>query len=111
MKTLYNASNALEAHMLVDLLKQEGLQAQVLGEYLQGAVGELPAGGLVRIVVEDEHHGAARELIQRWEAAQPIDRASGPSLPSLGRSGSGGAWIFAAGVLVGMVAMYALSRA
>ena len=34
MKTVYEAASATEAHMLVDLLQQEGLEAQVRGEAL-----------------------------------------------------------------------------
>jgi tRNA nucleotidyltransferase/poly(A) polymerase len=45
MKTIYQAVNAIEAHMLRDLLAQEGLSPVIQGEHLQGAVGELPAAG------------------------------------------------------------------
>jgi CheY-like chemotaxis protein len=54
MKTLYEPSNAIEAHMLQDLLQQEGISTRIQGAYLQGAVGELPASGLVHLVVEDD---------------------------------------------------------
>ncbi len=70
MKTLYEAANAIEAHMLVDLLKQEDIAASIQGEALQGAAGEIPATGLVRLMVAEEHHAAARAIIDRWEAAQ-----------------------------------------
>jgi antitoxin component YwqK of YwqJK toxin-antitoxin module len=71
MKTLYEASNAAEAHMLVDLLQQQGIKSQVLGEHLQGAVGGLPAMGLVRVVVDDDQNFlAAREVIAQWEATE-----------------------------------------
>jgi hypothetical protein len=100
MKTLYQAANALEAHMLADLLKQEGLQAQVLGEHLQGAVGELPAGGFVRLLIPDEQHSAARAVIERWEATQVSDPTPARAAPV----GNGrGVWIFLAGVVVGLV--------
>jgi len=77
MKTVYEAANALEAHMLVDLLKQEGVVAHIRGEHLQGAVGEVPAVGLVRLDVDESQFAQARHLIDRWNAAQP---ASGPSV-------------------------------
>ncbi len=70
MKTLYQASNAVEAHMILDLLKQEGLSAQIHGEYLQGAIGELPAAGLVRLVIDESDFAQAHDLIERWEATQ-----------------------------------------
>lgn len=71
MKTLYQAGSAVEAHMLCDLLKQEGITAVIHGEALQGAIGELPAAGLVRLVVDEADYAQARELVERWDAAQP----------------------------------------
>lgn len=73
MRTLYQAGSAIEAHMLLDLLKQQGLSAEIHGEHLQGAIGELPAAGLVRLVVDEPDYAAARALIDRWESAQPAD--------------------------------------
>lgn len=74
MKTVYEASNAVEAHMIADLLNQEGVKAHVQGEYLQGAIGELPPAGLVRLVVDESEYERARRFIQRWEAAQPDEK-------------------------------------
>jgi Putative prokaryotic signal transducing protein len=71
MKNLYEASNAIEAHMIRDLLKQEGLTAYIRGEYLQGAVGEIPASGLVRLEIDESEYEQAREFVMRWDAAQP----------------------------------------
>lgn len=71
MKLLYQAANAVEAHILQGYLQQEGLNVLVLGEYLQGAIGELPAAGLVRLMVEDDQYDTARAAIARWEAARP----------------------------------------
>ncbi len=108
MKTLYQAANAVEAHMLVDYLKQEGLSAQVLGEHLQGAVGELPAAGLVRLVIDDAQYEAAREAIARWEAAQPADAPAAPREMPPRTKGLG---LFALGLLVGAVGVYAYFHA
>ena len=46
MKCVYQAGEALEAHMVAGLLEQVGIAAQVRGDLLQGGVGELPAAGL-----------------------------------------------------------------
>jgi hypothetical protein len=78
MRILYEASSAVEAHLLKDLLAQEGVPASIHGEFLQGAMGELPAAGLVRLMVADEHYAAGRALIARWEAAAPSDCADTP---------------------------------
>jgi hypothetical protein len=79
MRTLYEAANAIEAHMVLDLLTQEGFSARIHGEHLQGAIGELPAAGLVRLVVDEDDYVAARALIERWESAQPAEVARPPS--------------------------------
>ena len=78
MRILYEASSAVEAHLLKDLLAQEGVPASIHGEFLQGAMGELPAAGLVRLMVADEHYAAGRALIARWEAATPAGRDDTP---------------------------------
>ncbi|MFN0315349.1 MAG: DUF2007 domain-containing protein, partial [Burkholderiales bacterium] len=66
MKTAYEAANAVEAHMIQDVLRREEVEAEIHGEFLPGAVGELPAAGLVRVVVADEDYARAREVIGRW---------------------------------------------
>jgi len=76
MKTLYEAANALEAHMLVHLLAQEGIEAQIHGEHLQGGIGELQALGLVRLMVDESDYLRARTVIERWDAQQPAEVAS-----------------------------------
>jgi hypothetical protein len=78
MKTLYEAANAVEAHMLRDLLEQEGITAQVQGEYLQSGIGELPAAGLVRLTVDEADFPQARALVERWDAAQPSEPTMAP---------------------------------
>jgi len=69
MKQVYAPANAAEAHMLAHLLEQNGIQAHIHGEALQGGVGELPAMGLLQLLVADEDHEAARALILQWERA------------------------------------------
>jgi len=82
MKTLYEAASLVEAHLLKDLLAQEGVPAVIHGEFLQGGMGELPAAGLVRLMVDDHHYGAGRAVIERWEASpvSDITDVPGPSV-------------------------------
>ena len=79
MRTVFEAANAVEAHMVRDLLKQEGIVAHIHGEHLQGAIGELPAAGLVRLVVEEADFPRGRAVIEQWEAAQPSEPADRPA--------------------------------
>jgi hypothetical protein len=80
MQTLYEAANAIEAHMLVDLLKQQSLSAHIHGEHLQGAMGELPAAGLVRLVIDEADYAKARAVIDHWESQQPAEPAQAKSV-------------------------------
>lgn len=58
--------------MVRHLLLSAGLEAQILGEFLTGGAGELPAAGLVRVVVADEIEDEARGLIAEWEKSEPV---------------------------------------
>ena len=69
MKTVFDASSNIEAHLVMHQLQQAGIAAKIQGEYLQGGVGELPAAGNVRVQVPDEDVETARQVIADWDAA------------------------------------------
>lgn len=71
MQVAYEPENLIEAHLLKGLLAQAGIDAHIRGEHLTGAMGELPAMGLVAVMVADEDLDAARTLIADWRAAAP----------------------------------------
>jgi hypothetical protein len=78
MKRVYQAANSVEAHMIVHLLEQAGVQAHVQGEHLQSGAGELPVG-LVSVAVQDEDVETARSVIRDWEAkSTPSSRETPP---------------------------------
>lgn len=85
MRTVYEPASAVQAHVLQDVLRQHGITSFVSGEHLQGAIGELPAGSLVRLLVDDADWAAARRALEQWERAPLIDDAelarADPSLP------------------------------
>jgi len=68
MKCVYEASTALDAYMIFNLLVQEGIQGRVDGEYLAGGIGELQALNLVRVMVHEEDYDQSIEIIREWEA-------------------------------------------
>ncbi len=70
MKTVQHALNSIEAHIIKGLLESEGIQSSILGEYLQGAMGELPANGLIRVVVCEEDYEQAASVIDNWRVAK-----------------------------------------
>jgi hypothetical protein len=109
VKTLYEAANAAEAHMLVDLLRQQGIAAEIRGEHLQGAVGGLPAMGLVRLVVDEPDFTRARAAIDQWEMTERAESAQSPvsGAPPRYRGFKG----FVLGLALGVCGMYGAYRA
>ncbi len=74
MTPVFEALNSLEAHLVKIRLIGEGIDAQVGGDYLQGAMGELPAMGFLKVWVEDRDAPRARAIIARMnEPAQDND--------------------------------------
>ena len=71
MRVVYEPENLIEAHLVKGLLAQAGIDAFVQGEYLSGAIGELPAMGLIAVMVADEDVAAARAVIVDWQNAAP----------------------------------------
>lgn len=72
MQIIYRAANLADAHLVRQLLESEGVPAFVQGEYLQGAVGELPANTEVFVRVHGAHVDAARAVIADWESSEPV---------------------------------------
>jgi len=107
MKLVFEAQNSLEAHMILNLLEVAGLHGRINGELLQGGMGELPASGVVSVVVDDEDYWAAREVLVNWERQQVIDGlVDDPAIVSTGTLKSRfSAWLI--GVLCGMTVMMA----
>lgn len=98
MKLAYEASNSLEGHMVLNLFENAGLSARIDGEYLQGGVGELPAMGLVKVMVDDANYDEARIIIKQWES----DQTSSEPAVTEGKSSSlkPGVIGFACGIVV-----------
>jgi hypothetical protein len=103
MKTDFESANSLEAHMILDLLAQAGIEGQILGEALQGGMGDLPAAGLVRVVVNDTDFVAARIIVEDWNNTVVESSFTPPSHGSKGISVSH-AVVFAIGFAVGVAA-------
>ena len=105
MKSVFEASTGLDAHMILNLLEQRGISRRIEGEYLQGGIGELAAMGFVRVLVAEEKYAEARQIIGDWEAIQPPEEKSQPET-----STSIALRIFISGVFVGMLVMYLLFK-
>lgn len=73
MTPVFEALNYLEAHLVKIRLIGEGIDAQVGGDYLQGAMGELPAMGFLRVWVEDRNVPRAKAIIARMNESTEDD--------------------------------------
>lgn len=72
MQRIYEPADLLEAELLLAMLASEGVKAHISGRHLLGAMGELPASGLLGLQVADEQAERARLLITAYNAAQPL---------------------------------------
>jgi hypothetical protein len=67
MKCVYSADNNVLANLALHQLQMAEIPAKVLGEYLQGGIGELPPLGLIRVVVPEDYEQEALDIIAGWE--------------------------------------------
>ncbi len=72
MQRIYEPQDLLEGEMLLGMLASEGVDAHLAGRHLLGGIGELPALGLLGLLVEDQDAEHARRLIDAYNAAAPL---------------------------------------
>ena len=75
MKIVYQAENIIDANLVKNALEHEGITAFVSGQYLSGAVGELPPIALVNVMVAAIDFARARPVAERIDAALAERRA------------------------------------
>jgi hypothetical protein len=63
MQIVYRAWSVIDANLVRHALEAEGLHPYVSGEYLTGAVGELPTMGLVNVLLPDSERAAAERVL------------------------------------------------
>ena len=100
MKTVYEASNSVEAHMVLNLLEQSGISGTIVGEYLQGGMGELPASGFIAVQVEDQDFLEANKVITDWEAEEPVRIEAKQPSRNIAILGTVAGFIIGAGLVV-----------
>ena len=75
MKQVYTASNIVDAQIFKDYLCGAGLEAIIKGEFLTGAVGELPTNTYPTVwVIDEDLFDKAKELLKIYEAPRPSDQ-------------------------------------
>lgn len=120
MLNIYRAANIVDAHLIRQMLEAKGIPAFIQGEYLQGAVGELPANTEILVQVANASADAARAVVEEWERAEPVvpeDDVSEENTPRMTSQRSRGGYSLAKGVVLflivvigGAVAMSLLFR-
>ncbi|MDE1894317.1 MAG: DUF2007 domain-containing protein [Xanthomonadaceae bacterium] len=78
MHIIYRAENLFDAHLVKDALEAADIPAFIAGEYLTGAVGQLPAMDYIAVMVPASSRPVAQGVVaeveaQLAEARQAID--------------------------------------
>ncbi len=67
MRNIFKSGDYIEAQLVLGLLQSYGLDAEFLGTYLVGGVGELPAADLYTIRVPKSEFTKANEVITAYQ--------------------------------------------
>ncbi|KJV30738.1 DUF2007 domain-containing protein [Luteibacter yeojuensis] len=76
MRIVYHAQNLIDAHLVRDALAQAEIPAFISGEYLTGAMGELPVMGLVAVMVPEAARDTAEAIVRDVDARLAEARAA-----------------------------------
>ena len=68
MKIVYRAENIIDANLVKNALEHDNIPAFVSGQYLTGAMGELPPMSLVNVMVSEIDWEQACVIAQRVDA-------------------------------------------
>lgn len=87
MRIAYRAETLIDAHLVKDALERADIPAFVAGEYLTGAVGNLPALDYVAVLVSEASLPAAEAVVREVElqladARQALEGQADDGLPS-----------------------------
>lgn len=78
MLKLYEAADRIEAQILKDSLRDHGIESVILGDYLSGAMGELPANIYPEVwVLDDQEMVKARRLLSDFTKYHDQREATG----------------------------------
>lgn len=95
MIPVYQAANSTDAQLVKNLLEQAGIASYLRGEYLQGALGDLPVSGLLHVCVAEADAKRAREIVLDWEQSSPegFDEPAGEPAQPQARPAPKRSWI------------------
>jgi len=80
---LYRPQNMVQAEFFRLALQDAGIRSMVVGEYLQGVVGEVPMGwnSAPRLLVDPESVQAATAILEPLQKRQDAKRGESPAEP------------------------------
>jgi hypothetical protein len=81
MRTVYDAANVIDAHLVRQALEAEGIPAFVRGEALTGGIGELGVFGLVAVMVPEAAWPQARDIVAALALGEAEPLAEDDDLP------------------------------
>ncbi|WP_114240807.1 DUF2007 domain-containing protein [Dyella sp. C9] len=93
MRIAYRAESLIDAHLVKDALERADIPAFVAGEYLTGAVGQLPALDYIAVLVPEASLPLAEQVVREVEASlvearqvlgETEDDPDAPCWPALG---------------------------
>jgi len=64
MRIAYRAQNLIDAHLVKDALERAEIPAFISGEFLTGAIGQLPAMDYVAVMVPEACTEQAEKIVQ-----------------------------------------------
>ena len=67
MHSVYRAANLFDAHLVKDALEAVDIPAFIAGEYLTGAVGQLPAMDYIAVMVPESSLATASAVVRQVE--------------------------------------------
>ncbi|HSD16936.1 MAG TPA: DUF2007 domain-containing protein [Thermomonas sp.] len=79
MRTVYEAANLIDAHLVRQALEAEGIPAFVRGEALTGGMGDLGVFGLLAVMVPGAAWAQARGLVEALALGAPDVEAAEPA--------------------------------
>ena len=76
MRIAYHAESLIDAHLVKDALERAEIPAFIAGEFLTGAVGQLPARDFLAVMVPDAAAEAAEGIVRIVDARLAEARAA-----------------------------------
>ncbi|HEY4560691.1 MAG TPA: DUF2007 domain-containing protein [Lysobacter sp.] len=71
MKTVYDAANLIDAHLVRHALEDAGIPVFIRGEALTGGMGELPIHGMVQVCVPELVWPQADAVVKSLDLGTP----------------------------------------